>query len=89
MVCLLSWTVIEVCFGLFAASLDLVNWLQREKNNNNGSLWLSQGSARGKKKSEKERKAMERKSSVFTDPISTVPQQCGIKTKPEHYQPHD
>lgn len=29
--CLLSQAVIEVCFGLFAASLDLVNWLHRKK----------------------------------------------------------
>lgn len=36
--CLLSRAVIEVCFGLFAASVDLVNWLHRKKNNNNGSL---------------------------------------------------
>lgn len=36
----------------------------------------------------KKRRVKERRSSVFTDPISGVPQWCGIQANPEHYLPY-
>lgn len=50
---------------------------------------MSQPVQRGRRKEEeKERGVKERKSSVFTDPISRVPLWYGIQTNPEHYLPY-
>lgn len=54
-------------------------------------LYESAGAERekeGQKKEEKKRGVKERKSSVFTDPISRVPLWYGIQTNPEHYLPY-
>lgn len=47
-----------------------------------------EGEGKDRREEEKERRVKGRKSSVFTDPISRVPQWCGIQTNPEHYLPY-
>lgn len=68
-----------------------MNWLHRKKTT---IMDLYESASvggvvreRGKER-QKERRVKERKSSVFTDPISRVPQWCGIQTNPEHYLPY-
>lgn len=77
---------------MFAASLDLVNWLHKEKKKDlyeSASAEREREKGRGRCKDRKrKRKVKERKNSVFTDPISGVPQWCGFQTNPEHYLPY-